>query len=276
MNSAELITTPAGSAPFDAVAERYDETFTNSTIGRAQRAAVWNRLDKIFFSGDQVLEIGCGTGVDACHLAARGVRVTACDNSPRMIELTIRRAEFQQKQGFIDARLLAAEQLGDLSAGPFDGVFSNFGALNCVSDPAALASSLAQLLRPGAIALLCWMGPSCLWELLFYLARRDLRKALRRFRRGGVLARLGDGPPVRVIYPSVHSLTRAFIPHFRLLSVQGIGLFVPPTYCEEWARRFPRLLHLAERADAEFGACPGIQMLADHILLCFERKSLES
>lgn len=271
----EILPTPVFSAPFDAVAERYDETFTDSAIGRAQRAAVWSTLDKTFCAGDRVLEIGCGTGIDACYLAERGVTVTACDNSPRMIELTTRRAQLQQKEAFIDARVLAAEQLDDLSAGAFDGAFSNFGAMNCVRDPAIFASSLAHLLHPGAIALLCWMGPCCLWEILFYLARGDRSKAFRRFHRGGLLTRLGDGPPIRVMYPSVHSLTRAFAPHFRLRSVSGIGVFVPPTYCERWARRLPGLLRLAEQADAVFGTCPGTRVLADHVLLCFERKSSE-
>lgn len=275
MNSVELLPTAVVSAPFDSVAERYDEVFTNSVLGRAQRAEVWRKLDKTFCPGEHVLEIGCGTGVDACHLAEMGIRVTACDNSRRMIEQTVRRAELLQKEAFIDAQVLAAENLDDLRAGPFDGAFSNFGALNCVRDPTGLASNLAQLLRPGATALLCWMGPLCLGEVLFYLARKDSSKAFRRFHRGGVLARLGDGPPVHVMYPSVRALTRAFAPHFRLRSVQGIGIFVPPTYCERWAQRLPRLLRLAEHADEVFGSCPGIRMLADHILLCFERKTPE-
>src|ERR1051326_4126875 len=72
--------------PFDAVAESYDDTFTKSKIGRAQRSAVWRELEKIFFHGDRVLEIGCGTGIDACFLANRGVSVLACDSSPRMVQ----------------------------------------------------------------------------------------------------------------------------------------------------------------------------------------------
>ena len=35
-------------APFDAIAGRYDETFTTSRIGLAQRASVWKKLDKVF------------------------------------------------------------------------------------------------------------------------------------------------------------------------------------------------------------------------------------
>lgn len=273
MNSVEIVATPAYSAPFDSIADVYDDAFTNSSIGRAQRAVVWKQLDKTFTSGDRVLEIGCGTGVDACHLADRGVAVTACDNSQRMIQLTARRVERHQKQALVDARLLAAENLNDLAGnGLFDGAFSNFGALNCVRDPADLASTLARLLRPGAIALLCWMGPFCLWEVIFYLVRRDPDKALRRLRRNGVIAKLGNGPAVRVTYPSVRSLARAFAPHFRLTSMYGVGVFVPPSYCEQWSREFPHLLRLAEQGDSVAGKCPGIRMLADHILLSFERR----
>lgn len=275
MNSVDIVATFAYSAPFDSIADCYDDAFTNSSIGRAQRAVVWNKLDRTFAARDRVLEIGCGTGIDACHLAHRGVAVTACDNSRRMIELTTRRLERHQMQALVDARLLAAENLNDLAGtGLFDGAFSNFGALNCVRDPADLASSLARLLRPGAIALLCWMGPFCLWEVIFYLIGREPAKAFRRFRRDGVIARLGDGPAVHVTYPSVRSLARTFAPHFRLTSVHGVGVFVPPSYCEHWSRKFPRLLHVAEHADSVAGKCPGVRMLADHILLSFERGSV--
>jgi hypothetical protein len=55
----EVLRAQAGAAPFDAVAARYDETFTTSKIGSAQRASVWKELEKAFRPGDSVLEIGC-------------------------------------------------------------------------------------------------------------------------------------------------------------------------------------------------------------------------
>src|SRR5579863_2457607 len=81
------------SAPFDAIAERYDETFTDSKIGQAQRASVWKELAKTFHPGDRVLELGCGTGVDVWFLAQRGVTVVACDASPQMIAIAQRRTQ---------------------------------------------------------------------------------------------------------------------------------------------------------------------------------------
>ena len=38
-----------------------------------------------FTPGQSILEINCGTGIDALHLASRGVRVDAFDAAPGMI-----------------------------------------------------------------------------------------------------------------------------------------------------------------------------------------------
>src|SRR5271156_4639700 len=117
-------------APFDALAEGYDHAFPFSKIGQAQRSAVWRELERTFHAGDRVLEIGCGTGVDACFLAERGVKVVACDSSPAMIQVAARRVR-ERGASAVDLRVLAAENLATIQQeAPFDGVFSNFGALN--------------------------------------------------------------------------------------------------------------------------------------------------
>lgn len=259
-------------APFDAVADTYDELFTESNIGQAQRASVWVELTKSFQPGDHVLEIGCGTGVDACFLGSRGVQVEACDCSPRMLEVAALRVSETGNSELVRPRLLAAEQISELPGnGLLDGAFSNFGALNCVQDRKRFASDLAPLLRPGATVLLCLMGPSCLWEMIWYLAQGKPSKAFRRFHREGVEARLADGASIHVSYPSVRSLTRSFAPEFRLKAVKGIGLCVPPSYLEPLALRFPRSFAAQKKIDSWLDECPGVRLLADHILLTFER-----
>ena len=71
---------------FDALAADYDASFTATPLGTLLREAVWRRLDARFAPGDRVLELACGTGEDAVHLASRGVRVTAVDASAAMVE----------------------------------------------------------------------------------------------------------------------------------------------------------------------------------------------
>jgi len=263
---------PLYAAPFDALADRYDESFSESRIGQAQRSAVWKELEKSFHSGDHVLEVGCGTGVDACFLGNRGVHVVACDCSPRMVAVAARRVGETGNSELVRPQLLAAEQICDLRADhPFDGAFSNFGALNCVQDLRRFASDLAPLLRTGAPVLLCLMGPSCLWEMIWYVAHGKPEKAFRRFHREGLDARLADGATVHVTYPTVRSLTRTFAPEFQLKAVQGIGLSVPPSYLEPLALRFPRAFAVQKQIDSFLEKIPGIRSLADHILLKFER-----
>jgi len=266
------LASPVHDAPFDHVAETYDEVFTNSLIGRAQRESVWKELDRCFHRGQRILELNCGTGVDAAHLAERGIEVLACDVAPRMIQVARQRLSPLRDGARVDFRVLATEQIANLAdQGPFDGAFSNFGGLNCVRDLSAVARHLARLLAPGATVLLCMAGHSVAWEIFWYLGQGNPRKALRRFQRGGTIGRLAEGVTVEVHYPSARAMARLFAPEFRLLRIKGVGVTVPPSYLEPLAQRFPRTLRMLERIDRLLSRVPGIRALADHVLLEFQR-----
>ena len=259
-------------APFDAVAEEYDDRFTNSLIGRAQRQSVWSEMDRLFRPGQRVLEINCGTGVDAMHLFAKGIKVVACDASAEMIAVARRRLKAHAVQSHVNFRTLATEQIGELEKeGLCDGVLSNFAGLNCVADLRCVARDLARLVRPGGKAILCLFGRFCLWEMLWYTLHGDFKKAFRRLGGKGVVANIGPGHSVLVRYPSVDSLCRDFAPHFRLVSWKGVGIAVPPSYLEPWAERFPRLFKFAAKIDPLLGQCPGFRALADHVVVVLER-----
>lgn len=259
-------------APFDVVAANYDETFTLSLIGGAQRRATWRELDREFRPGQRVLELNCGTGIDAVHLADRGVEVVACDVSARMIEVARQRLRRTSPRARIDFRVLATEEIAELQdEGPFDGAFSNFAGLNCVANLSLVASDLAHLSKPGAPAVLCFAGRYVAWEALWYLLRGKPRKAFRRLQNGPVAARIADGVSVDVHYPSVRALARTFAPEFRLRHWKGVGVAVPPSYLEFQAQRFPKLMGVLETADRYLGRFPLLRGLADHVLLTFER-----
>ena len=259
------------SAPFDAIAGQYDDVFTASNIGRAQRASVWTELTRSFRAGHRVLEIGCGTGIDASFLAERGVRVVACDRSIEMIAVTTRRVRERGLQTLVNPVLCEAEELMALGEVGFDGAFSNFGAVNCIPELRSLAQHLHCLLQPGVPVLLCYLGPCCWWEIVWYLASGSPRKAFRRLRKSNTV-RIAGGPPLQVQYPTVRSMRQAFAPWFRLRSVKGIGLVVPPSYVEPWIPRFPKGLEFARRFDAWLARCPGIRLFSDHLLLEFEHR----
>jgi len=272
MPTPAALASPVSETPFDRVADTYDRDFTNSLLGRAQRDAVWKELDRCFHPGQRILELNCGTGVDAVHLAERGVEVLACDLAPRMIQVARQRLAALGRSARLEFRVLATEQMAALAEeGPFDGAFSNFAGLNCVRDLRAVACDLSSLLAPGATALLCMAGHAVAWEILWYLGHGNPRKAFRRFRRGGTVGRLAEDVTVAVHYPSASDMTRWFAPEFRLLRRKGVGVTVPPSYLEPWAQRFPRALKSLVRADRLLSHVPIIRSLADHALLEFQR-----
>ncbi|HTP39100.1 MAG TPA: bifunctional 2-polyprenyl-6-hydroxyphenol methylase/3-demethylubiquinol 3-O-methyltransferase UbiG [Steroidobacteraceae bacterium] len=100
-------------------------------------------------AGAALLDVGCGGGLLAEAMAARGARVTGIDLAPAMIEV----ARLHALEGSldIDYRLQSAEALAAEAKAPEQGfeVITCMEMLEHVPDPAALIGTLARLLRPG-------------------------------------------------------------------------------------------------------------------------------
>ena len=262
---------PAGLA-FDSLAEPYDDMFTNSLIGRAQRDAVWSIVSRTFKRGHSILELNCGTGEDALFFARLGISVFACDASEKMIAVANRRRSLEAPTSTVRFAVLPTEEIAVARLfGPFDGIFSNFSGLNCVSDIADVAQHLATLVRPGGSALLCLSSRLCVWESCWFLIRGEVGRAVRRWN-GHTTATLG-GVSVRVQYPTVKHLRKLFHPYFHLRSWTGIGVTVPPSYLESFALRHPKFLSNLRAIDRVISGWPIFRSMGDHVLLSFERTS---
>lgn len=270
MTRAAVVPVVEASAVFDGLAESYDELFTRSAIGRAQRAVVWDAMEPAFGRGDRVLELNCGTGEDALFLGRRGVSVVACDASARMIEVAQRRRDSEAPQAPVQFHVLRTENLGLLrSAPPFDGVLSNFSGLNCVARLGPVAADLAALTKPGARAIICLSARFCLWEILWFGLHASPRKAFRRWP-GASVARVA-GQPVRVWYPTLRSVRHCFAPWFRFASARAAGLTVPPSYVRSAAVTHPGVLAWLGGIDRAVGRLPVLRGIGDHVVLSFER-----
>jgi SAM-dependent methyltransferase len=248
---------------FDTLARQYDSDFTDTAVGRALREIVWSRVADNFRAPQHVLELGCGTGEDAVRLARMGIKVTATDASAGMIEVAQRKINCSSGIEPIEFRRVPMEGLGASLAGrSFDGVFSNFGAVNCVADLPSLAASLAGLLTPGAPLIWVVMGRRVPWEWLWYLPRGDARRALRRFRKTGV-----EWRGLRIFYPTPTEAIAALEPHFAVKRVSPLGCFLPPSYAAAWWNRSPRALAVLTRLELFAQRSPSLAAWSDHYIL---------
>jgi SAM-dependent methyltransferase len=195
-------------SPFDAFAENYAELWSDSAQGTEQRLQVWHETDRLFSTGDFVLDLGCGPGDDAVHLIKRGVRITAIDGSRPMVE--------RARAKGVDAMHVRIEELVKLP-GPYDGALSNFAALNCVADVPAFAASLASVLREDAPFAMCVLSRFWWRESLRFTLRLNFSKAVRRW--SGRSRWRG----IDIYYRTPREWTRAMAPHFTLKHRVPIG-----------------------------------------------------
>lgn len=256
---------------FDSVAADYDGPAGNNALIQVMRRLMWRTLEGCFPAGSRLLDLGCGTGIDAVYLAERGYRVTATDWAPLMVERTRRRAAERGVVGAVSARVLGIQELGQLDEGPFDGIYSDMGPLNCVHDLEAVARECARLLAPGGRLVFSAIGRVCPWEFAYYAACGQFGRARLRAARGVVPVGL-NGETVWTRYFAPREFARAFAPAFTLTGYRGLLLFLPPPYLVGLFRRLGPLGALLGWLDERLGALPLLRDAGDHFLIVLTKR----
>ena len=107
-----------------------------------------DHIDRIAGLMDRrVLDVGCGGGILAESMAARGARVTGIDLAEK--PLKVAQLHLLESGAQVDYRLVAPEDLAREAPGAFD-VVTCMELLEHVPDPAATVRACAELARPGA------------------------------------------------------------------------------------------------------------------------------
>lgn len=106
-------------------------------------------IDFDAWAGRDVLDVGCGAGLDLVRFAQSGARVTGIDIAPTAIDLA---CEYRRAAG-VEARLIEADAASlPLPAESFDLVYC-MGLVPFVADPAAVVAEAHRVLRPGGQAI---------------------------------------------------------------------------------------------------------------------------
>ena len=254
---------------FDSVAVDYDGPSGNNALIQRMRAALWREVEQRVSRGSRLLDVGCGTGLDAAHFAAQGYEVVATDWSPQMVQRTHARVIECDLGDRISVRLTGAQELGQLRGERFDAIYSDLGPLNCAPDLEAVAAACPLLLKPRGQLIVSVMGRVCPWERVYYTLRGDRTRATVRQRLTAMPVSL-NGETVWTRYYSPREFYRAFEHDFELVHYRGLSVFVPPPYFHR--DRLARVYRLLGWFDDRLTALPGLRDVGDHFLMVLTRR----
>jgi len=259
-------------AAFDSVAADYDGPRGNNLLIQDMRAEMWRWLDRAFVSASRLIDVGCGTGLDAVRQARRGHHVVATDWSPEMVARTAARARQEQVADRVQATLVGAHELARLEgSGTFDGAYSNLGPLNCVPDLSEVSAACARLLRPGGALVFTVIGRLCPWEIAHYLPRGRWSRLRVRFARELVPVSMNQHT-IWTRYYAPREFYRAFARDFRLTHYRGLCVFAPPPYLISMRARHPRLYEWLWRIDRRTAGWPLLRAMGDHFLIVMNKR----
>jgi SAM-dependent methyltransferase len=257
---------------FDSVACDYDGPRGNNALIQDMRREMWRWLDSTFTVPSRLLDLGCGTGLDAVRMARLGHLVTATDWSPLMAQRARKRVEQEGLTERVQVVAVGGQDLQHLGAtAGYDGIYSNLGPLNCVPDLTDVSRECARLLRPGGVLVFTVIGRICPWELAHYVLRRNWARASVRFARGMVPVRMNNHT-IWTRYYGPRAFYRFFRPGFTLRHFRGVCVFAPPPYLTQVAEKYPRAYERLWRLDRRVSGWPVLRAMGDHFLMVMRRR----
>ena len=127
---------------WDNSAERYAEEQERSEFAKSNKKAVMDRFRR--FSGEAVLDLGCGYGFYTDYFRSVGAKATGVDGSEKMIELARKRYPLSEFSVMDITRPLGFEN------SRFDVVFSNLVFMD-IAEIDAVFSECRRVLKKGGI-----------------------------------------------------------------------------------------------------------------------------
>lgn len=254
---------------FDAHAQNYDAIVEPNALLQNMRAALWNEITRRVAPPARLLDVGCGTGIDAAYFAQRGYHVTAIDASREMVNQT--RQRIARENLNVRVENFGASELEKLGDEKFDAMYSDLGPLNCVADLKSVSEQCAKLLNPNDFLIVSVMARVCPIEILYFTLRGDFKQAMRRLPRKMLPVNLENGV-VWTRYYDPREFYEFFKNDFELVTYRALNLFLPPPYLLRWHQRAGALAKSFAWLDARISPLPFFRNMGDHFLMTLQKR----
>ncbi|HKP31997.1 MAG TPA: class I SAM-dependent methyltransferase [Chitinophagaceae bacterium] len=219
----------------------FDELYSGNTIIQYKRERVRSHLYDLLAPDSNILELNAGTGEDAMWFAQQGHTVHATDISEGMQKVAREKITSAGLEDNVSFELCSFTQLQNLqNKGPYDAIFSNFAGLNCTGELNKVLASFKKLLKPGGTVTLVILPKFCLWESLLLFKGKFKTATRRLFAKNGRNSRV-EGEHFKCWYYNPSYVINKLKNDFELVKLEGLCTFVPPSYIEGFAEKYPKL-----------------------------------
>ncbi len=256
---------------FSKISTHYEELEHTSSLIVYFRNRIYRHLENKLKSGARILEINCGTGIDAVYLAKRGYKVLGTDLAKGMISIAKEKIQREGLEKHLTFRLLSNSELDKLKPEKFDHIFSNFGGLNC-SSPGELKQIFQifpELLKEKGKITLVIMPPVCFWEWARIL--KGDKKAFRRLKKHGTIANI-EGEQVRTFYYGVREIKKMLQPYFYRFEVENLSFVGPTGNRIHFPEEHPKIFSFLMKFDPVSAKIPFLQGIGDYYIISAEKK----
>jgi ubiquinone/menaquinone biosynthesis C-methylase UbiE len=260
-------------AAFTKQSTLFDSLFSENEIIKYKRQRVRNHVNEYLSPNSNILELNSGTGEDALWFAQQGHHVHATDISAGMQHVLIKKINENNLESLVSTELCSFTDLKNLkNKTTYDLIFSNFAGLNCTGDLKKVLHSFEELLKPNGVVTLVILPSFCLWEFLLLLKGKFKTAFRRLFSKRGVASRV-EGKLFTCWYYNPSYIINELQNSFDLLSVEGLCTIVPPSYIENFAKKYPRAFSYLKTKEDNWKKKWPWKYIGDYYIISLRKKS---
>ncbi|MCB9136317.1 MAG: class I SAM-dependent methyltransferase [Anaerolineales bacterium] len=249
--------TNSSSHAYDAISSAYDVSVSPNAW---MRNFLWEKYLDCFLPGDHILDIACGTGIDALHLARNQICVTGIDHSFGMLTQLAQKGITESKHIHVNTIVADFSHLPFPKQPFFDGAISSFAGLNTATNLASFVEGISALLKPGGHLFIHMLNRFCVWEWLALLAHGRWQEAVKYPTRLTFTVSIAGIDVPHYLYSPSETYYQYFVQDFELFKSYGLGSLRPHThiryipfwlvrYLEHWEKRVNTLPILRDWGD---------------------------
>lgn len=264
MNNVNLANIRKINTGFGNMADEYDAMRGTNIPVKIMRKKFYNTVTSFIKPPADLLELNCGTGIDAFHFAESGYKVTATDISDKMLINAMNKGSHPN----LTFKKLSLHRLDKLEE-KYDLIVSNLGGLNCLNDLSKLSKDVSSLLKPNGFFIASVMPQFCLWEVAL-IFKGEFKRALRRQRKKSIIANVG-GEKIFVRYYSPRKFFSYFKKDFALKKTTGLRIFAPTQPVSHWYQKHPALSKFLDSIDDKIESFYPASFIGDYYIAVLQK-----